>query len=258
MASPFPGMDPYLEHPGFWRDFHVEFLADLRAQLNEVLPLPYSAQIEEAVRLVELDPPSMKDTVSDVTIERKPGPTRGRAGGPTAATLEPVILQTPTLEEVKDRWVEVRNRRGKDLVTVIELLSPSNKSHERALYVAKREAVLRQAVHLVEIDLLVGGKRLPMRQPLPRGHYYGLVSRAGKRPDTEVYAWSVRDALPVIPCPLVAEDGDAHIDLAAVFDQAYRRAAYDRSINYDLPPSLPLAGDDLQWAIETARSGARR
>ena len=257
MASPFPGMDPYLEHPAFWRDFHVEFLANLRAQLNERLPLPYSAQIEEAVRLVELDPPGAKDTVSDVAIDRGPGPMQERPGGAAAATLEPVTLQIPEVEEVHDHWVEVRHRGGQDLVTIVELLSPSNKAQEREIYKAKREALLRQRVHLVEIDLLVAGKRLPMRQPLPPAHYYALASRAERRPDTDVYHWSVRHPLPTIPCPLLAADGDVYVDLAAVFRESYRRAAYDRLIDYATPPGVPLGRDDLAWATEIARGGVR-
>lgn len=256
MASPFPGMDPYLEHPAFWRDFHVEFLANLRAQLNERLPLPYTAQIEEAVRLVELDPPGARSTISDVAIERGPGPMQGRPGGPSAATLDPVTLQIPEVEEIHDHWVEVRYRGGQDLVTVIELLSPSNKAHEREIYKAKREAIFRQKVHLLEIDLLVAGKRLPMRQQLPSDHYYVLVSRAEERPDADVYHWSVRAALPVVPCPLMAKDGDVYVDLAAVFREAYRRAAYDRLINYANPPTIPLGPDDLAWAAETAGGGS--
>ena len=40
MPSPFPGMDPYLEISGDWRDFHATFIAHCRDTLNELLPDP--------------------------------------------------------------------------------------------------------------------------------------------------------------------------------------------------------------------------
>jgi hypothetical protein len=186
MVSPFPGMDPYLEHPAFWRDFHLEFLTNLRAQLNERLPTPYNAVVEETVRLVERDPPALRDTVPDVAIERGPGQTRTPSLQAGVAVLEPVTLPLPELEEVRDHWLELRHDRGRDLVTIIELLSPTNKSHEREMYKAKRQAILRQSVHLVELDLLLGGKRLPMRRPLPDGNYFAFVSRVAERPNADV------------------------------------------------------------------------
>ena len=68
---------------------------------------------------------------------------------------------------------------------------------------AKRNALLHQDVHLVELDLLRGGQRLPLRDPLPPGDYCTLVSRGDRRPGCAVCAWPLAHPLPTIPVPLL-------------------------------------------------------
>ena len=46
MPSPFPGMDPYLEAPSIWPDFHHKLAAELSTELNGSLPSPYYARLE--------------------------------------------------------------------------------------------------------------------------------------------------------------------------------------------------------------------
>lgn len=262
MPSPFPGMDPYLEDPTVWRDFHTDFLANVRAALNASLPVTYSAQIEEAVRLVQFDPPVERTVIPDVAIARDPsratpawdGGGGGAAGGRGGvAVLEPVAVDLPDAVEVRDRWVEVRHLPDRELVTVIELLSPTNKSDGRDDYLAKRLALLRQPVHVVEIDLLVGGKRLPMLSPLPAGDYFAIVSRTAGRPRAEVYAWDLARPLPTIRVPLRSPDPDQLLDLSAAFAETYRRAAYQRVLDYAGPPAARLPAAALEWATAVGR-----
>ena len=40
MPSPFPGMDPYLEAPDIWPDFHHALATEIRGELNRLLPAP--------------------------------------------------------------------------------------------------------------------------------------------------------------------------------------------------------------------------
>jgi Protein of unknown function (DUF4058) len=40
MPSPFPGMDPFLENPGIFSDFHDSFITYLRENLQANLPPP--------------------------------------------------------------------------------------------------------------------------------------------------------------------------------------------------------------------------
>ncbi|MDB5296676.1 MAG: hypothetical protein JWO31_2659 [Phycisphaerales bacterium] len=252
--SPFPGMDPYLEQPGRWRDFHVAFLTNLMAELNAGLPEPYTADIEESVQLVELDAPSLREAIPDGSVTRGPGPTVGLARLPiaAAAVFDPVVLTRPHAAEVKERWVEIRSSPGRELVAVIELLSPTNKGDGRTDSLQKRVALMRQQVHLVEVDLLLGGKRLPMVQPLPAGDYFAVVSRADRRPTGDVDGWPAPRRLPAIPIPLRPPDADHLVDLQAVFDATYRASAYRRKLDYARPPNAALPAALEHWVSETA------
>src|SRR5690606_15154439 len=115
----------------------------------------------------------------------------------------------------------------REVITVIELLSPSNKNSgaDRGQYLGKRERVLESPSHLVEIDLL-RGSRLPIKG-LPDCDYYVMVSRAEMRPKVELWPFRLRDPLPKIPIPLRAPDPDAILDLKAVLDRVYDGAGYE-------------------------------
>jgi hypothetical protein len=108
----------------------------------------------------------------------------------------------------------------------------------------KRDEILRSQAHLVEFDLLRGGRRLPMISRLPPGDYYAIVSRQERRPRAEVYAWTIRDRLPHVPIPLKEGDPDVWLDLQSVFTTVYDRARYHLSINYDAPLSPALDDPD--------------
>jgi hypothetical protein len=256
MLSPFPGMDPYLEISGDWRDFHARFLNSCADALAERLPKNYVARIEEQFQVLEYPQEAEQHRYPDVAVARiRPAPTA--SAPPTAiATLEPEVipLVTTIIEEVKERWIEIRRRPGWTPVTIIELLSPTNKhGHGHDDYLYKRVSLIARSIHLVELDLLIGGHRLPMGRPL-RGDYHVLVSRTEERPLSNVYSWPIRQALPIIPIPLLAPDPDVPLDLAAVFTTVYQRGQYDRSIDYRAPLDLPLGAADRAWAEERARA----
>jgi len=82
---------------------------------------------------------------------------------------------------------------------------------------SKRRTLIRQQVHLDEFDFLIRGQRLAMRQKLPPGDFFVFTSRAERRPKCDVYGWSVRQALPRIPIPLLAPDPDVVLDLHSSF-----------------------------------------
>jgi hypothetical protein len=249
-------MDPYIEAQGLWPGFHLKLISYLQEAISERLPAAYEAVIEQRIRLVEEGIPT-KDMRPDVAIVRdENGPAAGasRASGGTML-LEPVTLTLPTLwVEEREAWIEIRQGTDRSLVTVIEILSPSNKSGTgQGVYAAKRRELIRQDVHIVELDLLLAGERLPVVEPLPAGDYYAYVARADRRPQCSVYAWSIRRPLPLIPIPLRAPDPDITIDLGAVFRDAYDRGYFRRAIRYDRPPELPLSAGDRAWAEAVAR-----
>jgi hypothetical protein len=142
-----------------------------------------------------------------------------------------------------------------ELVTVIEILSPSNKGGSgRSEYLAKRDALIDQPVNLVEIDLILSGARMPMSGKTPPDGSVAIVARSERRPNAEVYAWPLRQPLPVMPIPLRQPDPDAALDLAAGFQMTYDRGGYARIMRYrhPLPPSLPISAEDRAWAERLA------
>ncbi len=253
MASPFPGMDPYLEDPAFWADFHQRFIVDLCDAIADVLPASYEARLAETVNLVQMDPEIVKRIFPDIAVTRKRRAARAKSQRAPTLVLEPVTIPHEVLDELRQGRIEILQRPERRLVGVLELLSPTNKTGDGWLeYRAKRNAILGQKVHLVELDLLVGGNRLPLLRPLPAGDYYALISRADDRPNCAVYAWTVRQPLPIIPIPLRAPDADLHIDLGAVFRVTYERGRYAPSLRYGKAPLAPLKASDAQWARKLA------
>jgi hypothetical protein len=258
MPSPFPGVDPFLEEQGYWKEFHTKFLNSIQDTLAERVPDTYEVRIEERLSLIYesgLDP--KRSVWPDVAL-------LGKSGSPPIArpdsgivTVEPVTL--PLLmyqtEEVIEHRLEIRRFPDRELVTVIELLSPSNKEPPGdRLYLKNHFELIHQPVHLVELDFLLCSKRLPVDADLPAGHFYAFISRAEWRPMSDVYPWSIRDQLPSIPIPLMAPDPDIALDLAAIFATVYQRARYERSIDYTAPLSLPLSAEDRAWAEALARA----
>jgi hypothetical protein len=137
-------------------------------------------------------------------------------------------------------------------------LSPSNKTGVgRVEYLEKRDAIIRGNAHLVELDLLLGGRRLPMGKPLPPGDYYAFVSRAQARPDCDVYAWALPRPLPSLPVPLRPDDPDIIVNFAKVFAETYRHGQYAGVLRYDqAPPVPPNSPQTADWVRQTATKAA--
>jgi hypothetical protein len=257
MLSPFPGMDPNLETPALWSDFHASFITYWRDAIIDCLPDSYEARIDEKVNLIEIAPPRKKLIEPDVAVTHG-GPVRGLSPAPLGlATLEPVTLSLIIEEETHERHIEILHRSDRSLVAVLEMLSPGNKEEPGlAVYAARRNALIPHPVHLVELDLLLKGQRLRLEQALPAGDYYAFVSRWDRRPACDVYYWTMQQALPPIPIPLRPPDPDVWIDIAAVFRTAYQRGRYARSIDYAAPPPIALDAERLAWATARAQGGA--
>lgn len=247
MPSPFPGMNPYFEQPAVWSDFHTEFLTTLRRQLAPQVAPRYFVQIEQHIYIHDL-PPEPRRLVgrADVSVSRPQGAAAGVAGVGLLEAPAEVRLPAQDVEEVP--YLEVRDRAGRELVTVVELLSPSNKrpGPDREAYLAKRRELLRGPTHLVEIDLLRGGPPMPL-EARPEGDYSVLVCRAGQRPAAGYWPVRLRDPLPVVPIPLRPPEPDARVDLQDVLHRTYDGPGYESFI-YDGAPEPPLSSEDASWA----------
>jgi hypothetical protein len=249
MPSPFPGMNPYFEQADDWPDFHNEFLTFLRRQLDSRIGPNYFVQLEKHVYIHEL-PPEPRRLLGrpDVSLVRTGASAAGQLN---LGVLEaPAEVQLPALDVERVAFLEVRDRQGRELITVIELLSPSNKrsGDDRSQYLAKRREILRSPAHLVEIDLLRGWTPMPA-EGRPEVDYSVLISRAERRPAAEFWPIRLRDRLPVIPIPLKPADADGQIDLQEVLHQAYDGPGYEKFI-YDGAPEPPLRAEDAEWAVQ--------
>jgi hypothetical protein len=247
MPSPFPGMNPYFEQAGYWQDFHTEFLSAIRRHLAPQIGPKYIVQLEEHVYIHDLPPePRRPIGRADLSVAR---PESSAIGQPALGVLDaPAEVQLPLQDIEQIPFLEIRDRQGRELVTVIELLSPSNKrsGEDREQYLAKRRELLRSPAHLVEIDLLRGWTALPL-EDRPECDYSVLVSRAGRRPAADFWPIRLRDRLPVIPIPLREPDVDAPVDLQEVLHRAYDGPGYEHFI-YAGSPDPPLSAPDAAWA----------
>jgi hypothetical protein len=258
MPSPFPGMDPFIENQE-WTDFHTRFITVIGEVLTPRLRQRYIVRIERRVYVEHLSG-GVESIIPDVTVLKSQVDHRpSREVTPSAvstAAPAPVECTLPMPEEKREAFIVIRGRRSREVAAVIELLSPTNKLRGAdgfREYMKKRESVLQSSAHLVELDLLRGGRRLPTIDPLPDGDYYAFVCRRERRPKAQVHAWTIRDRLPAIPVPLSENDPDVELDLQEVFTVTYDRAAYEDSIDYAEKLSPPLAGDDSRWIQEILR-----
>lgn len=236
MADPIIGMDPYLESQGYWPDFHHRFVDDWCDAIADRLPDNYEARLDERLNLVETLPQQRRRLGPDLTIEQREIPASTSPAAVSVATMQPITVLILLEEEARETYIEILHRPERSLVAVLELLSPASKEQPgRNLYLAKRNGLLYQHVRLFELDLLLGGQRLPPDDMLPPGDFYAFLSHADRRPNCDVYWWRLNQRLPTLPIPLRAPDADIHIDLSAVFATTYQRGRYARSIDYSRP-----------------------
>ena len=84
-------------------------------------------------------------------------------GGLAVAEIDTPVKVEVVPQEVHESYVEILDRQtGQQVVTVIEVVSPTNKfaGAGRDSYVAKQREVLNSQAHLVEIDLLRAGQHV--------------------------------------------------------------------------------------------------
>ena len=251
MPSPFPGMDPYLEHPALWPDVHHEFISVIREQLNQRIRPGYVARVEERTYLPEADDPGLTLYIPDVKI-RDTGEYGTRTDG-SVAIADPVVLVTLLDEEIREARVEIIDANTRNIVTVIEVISPSNKipgSAGRKSFVEKRLEIMRSSIHWVEIDLLRGTTSLDafVQNRLEPHDYYVHVSPVELRPKGRIWPIQLEQQLPIIGIPLRTPDADVPLDLQSVLTTAYERAAYDATIDYTREPVPSLSKPKAKWA----------
>jgi len=251
-------MDPYLEHPGLWPDVHHRFISAASEILQEQLGAKYIVRVEERVYLADQDEILLSQRVPDIQVakrDQKPsGFAQSKAFSPTAVLDEPQPIEVPveSMDAVHEPRLNIIRRDNRSVVTVIEVLSPTNKTQGtfgRDNYMLKRPEVLESNSHLVEIDLLREGIAL-VQSPLVPSYEYRVHVNKRVEDGRRMWVWPVRlqQKLPRIFIPLHAEEPDAHLDLQQVLNTVYSRAKYDFEIDYSKDPSPPLDPALAEWA----------
>jgi hypothetical protein len=252
MKTPFPGMDPYLEHPALWGSVHSRLIHCMANQLQPLLDPHYIASVEERVYVEE----TPQQRVPDIWVQKLPETGGGVAVAERSAAA-PVLIEVAELE-VHEHYITILSHyQDFKVVAVIELISPSNKDAGpgRDSYVAKQREILASECHLVEIDLLRRGRHVASvpaaaLRGLGQYNYLACVNRAPRRKRFEVYPCKLRDRLPRILIPLEHSEADVPLDLQAALEQVYWDGRYMRRVRYDEPCEPPLSADDQQWATE--------
>jgi hypothetical protein len=253
-------MDPYLERPSLWPDVHLGLIRAVQAALAPQVAPRYYVAVEERTYIAAIEPLTYLGR-PDVAIISQPWfPPAPPLSGPPRAVLErPVIVELPVTEEVRERYLEVREAATHAVVTVVEILSPANKrpGEGRRQYEEKRNRVLEPRTSLVEIDLLRGGEPLPMGW-MPTSHYRILVGRGWERPRARLYPFNVNEPIPEIPIPLQRGEAEPTLNLGELLAQIYDQVRYDLRIDYTAEPDPPLDTDTAAWARSLLNQAQRR
>lgn len=247
MASPFPGMDPYLENPELWSAVYSRLIVAIADELVDHVSEKYRVEVEKRVYFSS-DEESLLVGIPDVAVATGRSTVNTLSTKTISLPVQPERVTVPLAEEVTERYLEIREVSTGMVVTVIELLSPKNKrsGEGRIAYLRKRNQVLSSVSHLVEIDLLRGGTPLPMSRENP-SDYRILVSRADQRPMADLYRFSLQQPIPPFPVPLLPGEEEPILDLQPLLRRIHEKGRYHLAIDYRQPLIPALSEADQNW-----------
>jgi len=250
LSCPFPGMDPWLEHPSLWGDVHFRLIAALASYLSPLVAPQYYVAVGTHTYVTTQAAPSLRDPDVGIVEARASGVLQSSPGRLSVLLAEPIIVEVPLADTVEEAYLEIREPTSGDVITAIEVLSPLNKrpGAGREKYLRKRLEIFATYTHLVEIDLLRAWPPMPFAGTAQINHYRVLVRRGEEGSRARLYPFNVQDAIPIFPLPLQAGDAEPAIDLGALLKQIYREARYRLRIDYTQPPSPALNAADVAWA----------
>lgn len=261
MPTPFPGMDPYLERRGLWEEIHTDLIARIRQFLIPLLRPKYRVAIEQRTYLSLISSKGELIGKPDVMITTPkqvyPSPSPSVMVMEQAMTADqPLVGELPTAEEIVERYLEIRDTATHEVITAIEILSPTNKETQegRQQYEQKRRKVLASATSLVEIDLLRAGRAFAMKvgngSEDKTSDYRIVISRSWQRPYADIYLFSMRQRIPSFFIPLRSGEQEPVLPLNHLLHELYDQGGYDMAIDYSQPADPPLSEEDVQWMKE--------
>ena len=249
MKSPFPGMDPYLEHHALWPDVHNRLIALISDSIVPQIAPQYYVRLESRAYVVT---PEREKFVGrpDVAIASPFGRLPSDSGTKMVTNDADVLeVEIALPDEINHHYLEIRSTQTHELITLIEVLSPVNKSDAsgRRTYLQKRDEVLLSLTNYIEIDLLRGGEPMPLVDTVV-SDYRVLVRRGWVAHYAKLYAFNLPATIPNIPLPLLPDDDEANIPLNELVHDVYTRARFDLQIDYTQPPEPALAQTQAEWA----------
>lgn len=218
MASPFPGMDPFLEESSRWPCFHGSLMTTLYQLLLPPLVDRYRARI------------GIRNYTSEMTL-----------------------FTSVQREDHQEEFIEIWSRSTGRLVTLIDVVSICNKTTTagRDAYLQTRAKAADSGAAMVEIDLITQGTPTLDydRNDLPESDYTVTVTRGGNPNRYEIYANHLVKRLPKFKLPLAADDRDSVLDLQHAFTRAYDQSQLNDVIDYSaaLPVDVKLADPTREW-----------
>ncbi len=261
--NPFPGMNPYLERSELWHGVHTVIIAELQRWLAPRLRPEYMVRIEERMYVSEdADDAVLRQAgLPDVMVlDDGATPSASVAVVEAPRSKDAIPVRIPYQDEQRQRYLEVIRVSNREVVALIELLSPSNKtSPGRQAYIAKRNQVFHSMSHLVEIDLLRVGRPMPVIGDVPPSHYRILVTNARSMDAiAHLYPCNINSPIPTFVMPLVEGSEGIAIDLKPIIDEVYILGSYDRDIDYQQDPEPPLSDADRVWLDQLLREQGLR
>jgi hypothetical protein len=249
MRSPFPGMNPYLEHPALWPDVHNSLITAIRDVLAPQLAPDYYVGIERRAYLLKPDDIVFVGRPDIAVVPHQPAVPRKLLPLAETGVME---VELPMNDKVSENFLEIHEVTTGTLVTILELLSPVNKLHAkgRQEYEEKRDYVLTSRTNLVEVDLLRAGEPMALAGRPIQSDYRILVSRSWQRPRAQLYYFNLRQPIPSFALPLQQGEVEPFLDLSAILHALYDRARFDLRLDYSQPPVPPLTEEDTAWATE--------
>jgi hypothetical protein len=255
-------MDPYLERPEIWPDFHDRLITCISGFLQPLLRPKYLAIVQDRLYLTQ---PRI-GLYPDVTVIRRDPPNSGA----DATTATAVQVDRPLVfERLREKFREplihiVEAADASRVVTAIEVLSPANKrrGQGRKSFLQKRKILLNSDASFVEIDLLRDGRpttKLSASETAHLGpcHYRVVVLRNDPERD-EIYPIPLGRRLPVVGIPLADGDSDVPLDLQAAFTRCWEEGPYPEILRYHLPPPGTMSEQDLAWCEGRLREAGVR
>lgn len=219
MASPFPGMDPYLEDEKRWPAFQPLVVHALYQMLLPGLMDRYRARVGERIYC-----------------------------------SEQALFTSIIREQHKEAFIEVRQRSDGRLITLVEAVSPANKitAEGRKRYLERRDEVKKMNANIVEIDLVLQGQSLIdyAKDTAPNWDYAVVVTRWTHPDRYEIYSATLPKRLPRFRVPLASDDRDTVLDLQSAVSRAYDQGDFAKQIDYTRDPATRLSDENRKWLGE--------